>query len=72
MKKKIKSITIEVRCTNSKCLERYEVTSTDVKNAYHTCDCDYPCDCKNGPYMYFTYSCPICGGRGETTIEIDK
>jgi phage FluMu protein Com len=55
---KIKAITLEGECT--KCKKNFEFTADKIEHGYHTCDCDYPCDCKNGAYTYVEVKCPHC------------
>lgn len=58
---KIIGITIETTCVNSNCGKSFRATTGEVKTAQHSCDCNFPCNCKNNPFTYIEAECPHCG-----------
>lgn len=71
MKPKIKKITVEVTCNDTTCVhceKPFEVTTSKIKEGYRSCDCDYPCGCPTGEYLYIKYECPVCGRKSREII----
>jgi hypothetical protein len=69
---KIKFITLAGDCDS--CRKHFESTADKIEHGYYSCDCDYPCGCKNGPQTYVNLKCPHCGKINKVIIndELDK
>jgi hypothetical protein len=60
--KRIKSIQVRIEC--EECKKVFETTA-HIHARRSVCDCDYPCDCKNGTFYYLVADCPHCKSKND-------